>query len=122
MDEVFIPWEAYQGIYYLSRSYLAQLTISPALHSRYLQLRRQLELGYCLLLVNPSSQLYSRALVSKIEGDLSILGQPDGNWEIIPSRLPEPIPQHRHQTFAIDRLWRFAQVHRSFMSAKPTQN
>ena len=50
VDETFIPWEVYQALFYLSRPYLEQLAIDISLENRYLQLRRQLELAYCLLL------------------------------------------------------------------------
>lgn len=100
VDEIFIPWEAYQAIYYLCRDYLEQSAINASLSDRYLQLRRQLELAYCLLLVDPSSQLYNRTLVKEIKGDLPILSQKNPEWETIPSRLPEPIPSTRQQTMS----------------------
>jgi hypothetical protein len=100
VDEIFIPWEVYQAIYYLSRNYLEQSAISASLGDRYLQLRRQLELAYCLLLVDPSSQLYNRTLVKEIKRDLPILSQKNTEWETIPSRLPEPIPSSRQQSMS----------------------
>ena len=100
VDEVFIPWEAYQALFYLSRPYLAQLAIDLSLENRYLQLRRQLELAYCLLLVDPSSQLYNRTLVAEIKRDLPVLSQQNVDWEAIPTRLPKPIPDSRHQTMS----------------------
>ena len=101
VDEMFIPWEVYQAIYYLARSYLEQSEVDLSLRERYLQLRRQLELAYCLLLVDPSSQLYNRTLISEIKRDLPILTQKDYEWETIPTRLPEPIPSSRHQTMSL---------------------
>ena len=101
VDEMFIPWEVYQAIYYLSRSYIKQSGINLSLGDRYLQLRRQLELAYCLLLIDPSSQLYNRALVSEIKRDLPVLTQTNCEWETIPTRLPEPIPSNRHQTMSM---------------------
>ena len=100
VDEMFIPWEVYRGIYYISRSSLEQSDISLSLRSRYLQLRRQLELAYCLLLVDSTSQLYNRTLVKEIKRDLPILSQPESEWEILPTRLPQPIPSSRHQTMS----------------------
>ena len=100
VDEMFIPWEVYQGIYYISRSSLEQSGVSLSLRLRYLQLRRQLELAYCLLLVNSTSQLYNRTLAREIERDLSILSQPDSKWETLPTRLPKPVPSSRHQTMS----------------------
>ena len=105
VDEIFIPWEIYQAIYYLDRSYLEQSAIDLSLHNRYLQLRRQLELAYCLLLVDKNSQLYNRSLVAEIKRDLPVLSQQSVDWENIPTRLPEPIPVNRHQTMsAVNKL------------------
>lgn len=100
VDEMFIPWEAYQGIFYLSRSSLTQLAIAPSLKLHYLQLRRQLELAYCLLLIDPQSQLYHRRLVKEIKRDLPILTQNNSEWETLATRLPEPIPSSRHETMS----------------------
>lgn len=100
VDEVFIPWEVYQAVYYLSRSFLEELAIDLSLRNRYLQLRRQLELAYCLLLVDPSSQLYNRTVVTQINRDLPVLSQHSVDWENIPTRLPEPIPVRRHQNMS----------------------
>lgn len=105
IDEMFIPWEVYQGIYYLSVAYLEQSAIDISLKKRYLQLRRQLELAYCLLLIDPSSQLYNRTLVSEIKRDLPVLTQQNSEWETLSTRLPEPIPSRRHQNMsAVNRI------------------
>ncbi len=107
VDEMFIPWEVYQAIYYLSRSDLEQSTIGWSLRNRYLQLRRQLELAYCLLLVDPNSQLYNRTQTAEIKRDLSILSQKNAAWETIPTRLPAPIPSGRDQTMSsVNRLFK----------------
>ncbi|MEM8673050.1 MAG: hypothetical protein AAGF83_04155 [Cyanobacteria bacterium P01_G01_bin.67] len=107
VDEIFIPWEVYQAIYSLSRNYLEQSAIDLSLSHRYLQLRRQLELAYCLLLIDPNSQLYNRTLVRSIKRDLAVLSQPTGDWETIASRLPEPIPLRRHETMSeVNKLLR----------------
>jgi hypothetical protein len=101
VDEVFIPWEVYQAIYHLSRSYLEQSAIDLSLWNRYLQLRRQLELAYCLLLVDASSSQYNRLLVAEIKRDLS---QQNVDWETISTRLPEPIPSSRHSLAKVNQL------------------
>ena len=95
VEEMFISWEVYQGIFALSRFSLEQSAIDRSLFDRYLQLRRQLELAYCLLLVDPSSQLYNRTEAAEIRQDLPVLSQPNDRWEAIPTRLPEPIPRDR---------------------------
>ena len=105
VDEVFIPWEVYQAVYYLSRSHLSQLAVDSSLWDRYLQLRRQLELAYCLLLIDPSSTQYNRLLVEEVKRDLPILSQ-QGDWETINTRLPEPISQRRKPMFQVNKLLR----------------
>ena len=107
VDEMFIPWEVYQGIYYLSRSYLERSAINSSLNDRYLQLRRQLELAYCLQVIDPKSTLYNRTLVSEIKRDLPVLSQNNSEWETIPTRLPEPIPHSRQQNMSgVNKLLR----------------
>lgn len=112
VDDVFIPWEAYQALFYLSGSYLSKLATDLSLENRYLQLRRQLELAYCLLLVDPSSQLYNRDrdYIAEIKRDLPRLSQQNADWSAIPTRLPEPIPQSRDQTMSqVNKLLRSPQ-------------
>ncbi|PSB07060.1 hypothetical protein C7B62_21055 [Pleurocapsa sp. CCALA 161] len=104
VDEIFIPWEVYQAIYILSRSYLEQSAINLSLWNRYLQLRRQLELAYCLLLIDASSAQYNRLLVEEIKRDLPILSQQNVDWEKIPTRLPEPIPHSRNSMSQVNQL------------------
>ncbi len=105
VDEMFIPWEVYQGLFYLSDESLEQSQVDPSLRSHYLQLRRQLELAYCLLLVDSNSSLYNRRLVKEIQRDLPVLIGQDSQWQTLATRLPEPIPSSRHQTMsAINQL------------------
>jgi hypothetical protein len=103
-DEVFIPWEVYQTIYALSRANLEQSAIDLSLWNRYLQLRRQLELAYCLLLIDASSGQYNRLLVAEIKRDLPVLSQQNVDWEKIPTRLPEPIPGSRNLMSQVNQL------------------
>ena len=104
VDEVFIPWEVYRAIYNLDRPHLEQSAIDPSLWQRYLQLRRQLELAYCLLLVEPKSFQYQRRVVSQVKRDLPILSQPGADWENIPTRLPAPIADDRHEMSKLNQL------------------
>ncbi|GAB4541714.1 MAG: hypothetical protein Tsb0014_33870 [Pleurocapsa sp.] len=105
VDDIFIPWEAYQEIYTISRPWLQASPIHTSLHHRYLQLRRQLELAYNLLLVDPSSQLYNRALAAEIKRNLPILATSKREWENISSKLPEPISQETERPIAqIEKL------------------
>ena len=109
VDEIFIPWEVYQDIYYLSRSDLERSSVDRSLHDRYLQLRRQLELAYCLLLIDTNSQLYKRILVKEIKRDLPALSKKNDEWSTIATRLPEPIAHSRHQMREVNRLLKDSQ-------------
>jgi hypothetical protein len=100
VDDIFIPWEAYQEIYAISRPWLQASSSHTSLHHRYLQLRRQLELAYNLLLIDPTSQLYNRALAAEIKQNLPILATSTGEWENIPSKLPETISQQGERPIA----------------------
>lgn len=109
VDEMFIPWEVYQDIYYLSRFDLQRSSVTRSLHDRYLQLRRQLELAYCLLLIDADSQLYERRLVKEVKRNLPVLSQKNGEWETIATKLPEPIPHSRHHMREVNRLLKDSQ-------------
>ncbi|HHP7232057.1 MAG TPA: hypothetical protein ACFCUY_14510 [Xenococcaceae cyanobacterium] len=90
-EAVFIPWEAYQDIYALSRDDLQTAGINSDLSDRYLDLRRQLELKYALRAINPQCRLYNSSISEAIKQDLPILRQSDDSrWENLPSRLPSP--------------------------------
>lgn len=104
VDEIFIPWEVYQAIYNLDRPHLQQSAIDPSLWNRYLQLRRQLELAYCLLLVEPKSSQYKRLLVAEVKRDLPILSQQNADWESLPTRLPAPIADNRRSMSEVNQL------------------
>ena len=89
--EKFIPWQVYQNIHAISRLNLEKLSIHPSLREHYLSLRRQLELEYSFLLLNPQSELYNSALSKQVNQDLAILTKPSNDWENLPSRLPYPL-------------------------------
>ena len=95
VDEVFIPWEVYRSIYYISRETLATSKIDPSLRDRYLQLRRQLELEYSLLLIDRTSKLYDRTAVTEVKANLPLLTESNSSWETIATRLPEPVIDDR---------------------------
>ena len=122
VDEIFIAWEVYQEIYAISRPWLRTSSINSALGERYLQLRRQLELAYNLLLVDPTSQLYNRALVAEIKHNLPILAKTGDKWEKIATKLPEPLSQERYQpTSQVNQLLserRFLAILRQLGQAK----
>lgn len=90
-EDIFIPYEVYQEIYAISPHYLAELGIDESMGDRYLQLRRQLELQYALLLCNENSILYNKSLVPEVTRDLPILARDTTTWENLPCRLPPPV-------------------------------
>ncbi|GAB4228671.1 MAG: hypothetical protein Kow0049_09800 [Stanieria sp.] len=94
----FIPWHVYQEIYLISRQQLQQVQIHPDLCDRYLQLRRQLELAYTLLLIDPHSELYDSQREAQARQNLTILSQSNSEWESLPTQLPDPIPDPANQT------------------------
>ncbi|WP_036485723.1 hypothetical protein [Myxosarcina sp. GI1] len=91
-DEVFVPWQAYRDIYEISRFTLASTATHLSLYDRFLELRRELELAYALLLVDPASRLYNRAAVREVKQYLTQLTSKNvRDWENIPSKLPNPL-------------------------------
>ncbi|AFZ37437.1 hypothetical protein Sta7437_3955 [Stanieria cyanosphaera PCC 7437] len=96
--EQFIPWQVYQEIYLISRQQLQQIQIHSDLCDRYLQLRRQLELAYTLLLIDPASEFYDSEQEAQAKQNLTILSQSNSEWERLPTQLPEPIPDPTKQT------------------------
>lgn len=93
----FIPWQVYQEIYLISRQQLQQVQIHPDLCDRYLELRRQLELAYVLLLIDPHSELYDSQREAQARQNLTILSQSNSEWESLPTQLPDHIPDPANQ-------------------------
>lgn len=102
VDEIFIPWQAYRQLYEISRSALVEAGIDRELHDRYLQLRRQLELEYHLLLLEPDFP--ARHPSAEITNNLEILGQNNRDWENIISKLPPPLTNERKTNLAVKQL------------------
>ena len=86
----FIPWEVYRDLYPISNGYLEKLGVEPSLRSRYLNLRRKLELEYALLLSDVNSEFYNGALVAKVTQDLPILTNSTLELDKIKTLLPSP--------------------------------
>jgi len=87
----FIAWEAYRDIYAISEDYLEQQEIHQSLRDRYLELRKNLELEYTLLLTNPSSEFYDPSVLNSARGDGQILTDPTLKMHEIQTRLPDPV-------------------------------
>ena len=105
--EKFIPWQVYQQLYTVSKLNLEKLNIDSSLHEHYLSLRRQLELEYAFLLVNPTSELYDEKISRQVKRDIKIFTQPNNDWENIPSRLPNPLDSdNRSVMIALHQLLR----------------
>ena len=86
----FIAWEAYRDIYVISEDYLEQQGIHESLRDRYIELRKNLELEYTLLLTNPTSAFYDPSVLTA-RGEGQILTDPTVEMHQIQTRLPDPI-------------------------------
>ena len=86
----FIPWEAYRDIYPISKEYLERQGIHPSVRDRYLELRKNLELEYTLLLSDPKSEFYDPTILDSARQDNPILTNPTVELHEIQTRLPDP--------------------------------
>lgn len=87
----FISWEAYRDIYAISQEYLEQQEIHESLRPRYLELRKNLELEYTLLLTDPTSAFYDPKVVESARQANQILTDPTLEMHDIQTRLPDPL-------------------------------
>src|SRR4028118_220264 len=72
----FIAWEAYRDIYPISQQYLEQQGIHQSLLERYIELRKNLELEYALLLSDPTSEFYDPTVLESATEGNQILTNP----------------------------------------------
>ena len=86
----FIPWAAYRDIYSISKEYLERQEIHPSVRDRYLELRKNLELEYTLLLSDPKSEYYDPTILDSARQDNPILTNPTVELHKIQTRLPDP--------------------------------
>ena len=86
----FIPWEAYRDIYPISKEYLERQGIHPSVRDRYLELRKNLELEYTLLLSDPKSEFYDPTILDSARQNNPILTNPRLELHEIQTRLPDP--------------------------------
>ncbi|NER22150.1 MAG: hypothetical protein F6J96_15915 [Symploca sp. SIO1C2] len=87
----FIPWEAYRDLYPISSTYLEQQGIHESLRDRYIELRKNLELEYMLLLSDPTYEFYDHTVLdSATQHHNQILSDPMVELEQMQSRLPDP--------------------------------
>lgn len=101
----FISWEAYRDIYQISSEYFEQKEIHESLCGRYIELRKNLELEYTLLLTDPTCDLYDpNALNSSIDGG-QILTDPTVKLHDMQTRLPDPLnPTNPTEILKVQRL------------------
>lgn len=95
--EQLLPWQVYQEIYSISRQQLQQTQIDLTLRDRYLELRRQLELAYILLLSDPNSDL-DDSQPDRARQNLAIFSQSNSEWEHLPTLLPDPFTNATERT------------------------
>ena len=88
--EKFIPWEAYRDLYPINEEYLRQMGVDESLHPQYLKLRKSLELGYTLLITDPSSEFYEAEELRTIDTDAPIMTDSEVSLAEIESKLPNP--------------------------------
>ena len=89
--EKFIPWEAYRDIYSISQDYLERQGIYESLRDRYIELRKNLELEYTLLLSDPTSEFYDSTVLNSAGQAGHILTAPTVQLNEIETRLPNPL-------------------------------
>jgi hypothetical protein len=89
--EKFIAWEAYRDIYAISQEYLEQQEIHESLRPRYLELRKNLELEYTLLLTDSTSEFYDPRVLESARQANQILTDPTVEMHEIQTRLPDPV-------------------------------
>jgi hypothetical protein len=87
----FIAWEAYRDIYPISEEYLEEQGIEPSLRDRYLELRKNLELEYTLILADSTSEFYDPNVLQLATEEKQILTDPTVELSEIYTRLPSPI-------------------------------
>ncbi|MEC4983044.1 MAG: hypothetical protein SAJ37_21965 [Oscillatoria sp. PMC 1068.18] len=97
----FIPWETYRNVYPINREYLQEQGIHESLRDRYLELRRNLELEYSILVTDPNSDFYNSNLV----GNLPILTNPNLEIDQIQTILPDALqPTSPDEILKVQRL------------------
>ncbi|MFB8790880.1 MAG: hypothetical protein U7123_19010 [Potamolinea sp.] len=118
----FIAWEAYRDIYAISQQYLEQQEIHESLRPRYLELRKNMELEYTLLLTDPTSAFYDPKVVESSRQANQILTDPTLEMHEIQTRLPDPVrPTNSEEILKAQKLLndsRFLRCLRKFSELK----
>lgn len=112
--EKFIPWEAYRDIYSISQGYLERQGIYESLHGRYIELLKNLELEYTLLLSDPNSEFYEPTVLNSARQASHILTEPTVEFQEIQTRLPDPLrPASSEELLKVRKLLRNSRFLRS---------
>jgi hypothetical protein len=97
----FIPWEAYRDIYLISREELTRQEIDPSLHSRYLNLRKDLEMEYCLFLLEEQVSELDAVTLKEYTGVLTNSG---GEIDPAETKLPNPLKPRTNPAKEIEKI------------------
>lgn len=97
----FIPWEAYKDIYLISRKYLDRLEIHPSLQARYLSLRKQLEVEYCLYILD--NQTIEKQ-TSEIKEYIRLMSDPAADVDPQKSKLPNPFAPGADPAVEVEKI------------------
>jgi len=87
----FIAWEAYRDIYSISPEYLETHEVHSSLRDRYIELRKNLELEYTLLLTDQTSKFYDPTVLASSKEANQILTDPTIKLHELQTRLPDPL-------------------------------
>lgn len=89
----FMSWETYLALYSIDDHWTARSNIHESLQSRYLNLRRDLEMEYLLLACNPESELFDPILAQQ-QDKLQILSDPNASMNLGHTQMPNPFIPH----------------------------
>ncbi len=97
----FIAWEAYRDIYLISPQYIENRKIHPSLQARYLNIRKKLEMEYCLYFIeNQASEMEASELREyyQILGDTAVQIDPQS------TKLPSPLSASANPAAEIEKI------------------
>ena len=101
----FMPWEVYRDIFIISQEYLQKENISSSLYNRYLELRKQLELQYLVLVTNSNSELFDQENTIDGEYNQSLLTNKNLSLNEENTYLPNPInPKSNREIAKVQKL------------------
>lgn len=110
----FIPWEIYRDIYPIDEDYLKGYGVHESLIPRYIDLRKKLELEYCLLLIDPTTKIAENGGIEEtkakklsklsIKERYPILTNTQQEWHLKQSLLPDPRDPSREDFARIQEL------------------